>query len=188
MRIVGGRHRGRPIDAPAGQAVRPTSDRARQAVFDVLVHGIDDFTIDGITVLDAFAGSGALGLEALSRGAAAATFLENDRAIAGLIRANAAKLGEARAVLILGVDAANPPRPPLAARMPAGLAFLDPPYRSGVAPAALANLALKGWIGEGGIAVVEVGKAEPFQAPPGFTLIDERSYGAAKVVFLRRDA
>lgn len=187
MRIVGGRHRGRRIEAPVGDAVRPTSDRARQAVFDVLLHGIEDFDIEGVTVLDAFAGSGGLGLEALSRGAAFATFLETDRVVAGVIRANAAAIGEARSVLVLGVDAANPARPPLAARMPAGLAFLDPPYRSGIAAPALASLALKGWIAPGAVAVVEIGKAEALAAPPGYTVLDERTYGAAKVTFVRRD-
>lgn len=186
MRIVGGRHRGRRLESLAGAAVRPTSDRARQAVFDVLAHSIDGFAFAGAKILDAFAGTGALGLEALSRGAAFATFLETDRAAAGLIRRNAAGLGEARAIMVLSVDAADPPRPPLAARMPATLVFLDPPYGSGLAASAMANLALKGWIGDGAVCVVERKVGEPFQAPPGFALLDERTYGAAKVVFVRR--
>ncbi len=185
MRIVAGRHRGRRLEAPAGLDVRPTSDRAREALFNILEHGrfSDDGTspLLGAVVLDAFAGSGALGLEALSRGARQLTCMETSAAARSAVRANGAALGEAGRVTVLQADATNPP----AAAAACDLVLLDPPYRSGLAAAALAALAARGWIADRAICVVETAVDEDFAAPAGFTAADERRYGTAKLLFLR---
>lgn len=184
MRIVGGRHRGRPLRVPPG-SVRPTADRVREAVFNILAHGLDWAGFEDARVVDLFAGSGALGLEALSRGAARVTFVDTDGAALHGIRRNAAALGEARAITLLKLDATRLPPPPRLAEAPCALAFLDPPYESGLAPPALKGLAARGWIADGALSVVEVAAREPLDAPPPFSVVDERVYGAARVVFLR---
>jgi 16S rRNA (guanine966-N2)-methyltransferase len=185
VRIVGGSHRGRRLVAPPGEAVRPTSDRAREALFDILSHG--DFAASGIPfadapVLDAFAGTGALGLEALSRGAAEAFFIENDREAVAALRRNIAACGEEDRAQILPGDATRPPR----ATRQCAVAFLDPPYRSGFAAPALPALAAAGWLSADALAIVEIAPREGFAAPPGFAVLDERRYGAARLVILRR--
>lgn len=171
-------------------ATRPTADRVRESVFNILSHGPDwapDWDgFDGAAVLDLFAGTGALGLESLSRGAAHATFVDTDAQALLAIRRNAAALGEARAVLELRLDATRLPPPPRRAMTPAALAFLDPPYESGLAVPALSGLAGRGWLAAGGLAVVEVAALEPLPPPPGYAVADERIYGAARVVFLCR--
>lgn len=187
MRIVGGRHRGRAIEVPPGRAVRPTSDRAREALFNILEHG--RFAAEGSpfrdrTVLDAFAGTGALGLEALSRGAAHAIFLETAPEAARVLKANIARLGESSRATILPADATKPPRAPAAA----ALALLDPPYHQDLAAPALAALAAGGWLEPGALVVAEFAAREDLALPAGFTLLDERRYGAARLVFLRATA
>jgi 16S rRNA (guanine966-N2)-methyltransferase len=182
MRVVGGRLRGRTLAAPKSQAIRPTADRLRESLFNILVHAYGD-PIGGVRVLDLFAGTGALGIEALSRGAARAVFIETDRAALSALRRNLAALDEEDAADIVAGDATRPSRAPCAA----ALAFLDPPYRSGLAAPALEALARMGWLAPRALAVVELAAREPFAAPAGFTMIDERTYGAAKLVFLRRE-
>ncbi len=185
MRIVAGRHRGRRLVAPAGEKVRPTSDRAREALFNILSHGqlaVEGIPFAGAAVLDAFAGTGALGLEALSRGAAEAAFIEQDREALATLRQNIAALGEGGRSRIVFSDATRPPRAPLACE----LAFLDPPYRSGLAAAALTALDAAGWLMPDGVAVVELAAREELTLPAGFFLLDERVYGAARLLFLRR--
>jgi len=186
MRVVGGRHRGRRLVAPPGETVRPTSDRAREALFNILSHG--DFAAAGLSfadenVVDAFAGTGALWIEALSRGAARAAFIESDRAALGALRRNLAALDEEDAADIIAGDATHPPRAPYAA----ALALLDPPYQSGLAAPALIALTQMGWLAPRALVVVELAAKEPFPLPAGFAIIDERVYGAARLVFLRRD-
>jgi len=186
LRIVGGVHRGRRLLAPLGDAVRPTSDRARQALFNILSHG--SFAASGLPfadrpVLDVFAGTGAFGLEALSRGASAAVFIESGREALTALRRNIAALGEEDRAQILSGDATRPARAPFAC----ALAFLDPPYRSGLAAPALTALAAAGWLAADALAVVEIAAAEEFSFPAGFARLDERVYGAARLVFLRRD-
>ncbi|HZB91163.1 MAG TPA: 16S rRNA (guanine(966)-N(2))-methyltransferase RsmD [Stellaceae bacterium] len=183
MRIIAGKHRGRALAAPEGSAVRPTSDRAREALFDILAHGrfADRPVFEEARVLDAFAGTGAFGLEALSRGAAHASFIEKDRAALKALSANIKALGEERHAAVLPGDALHPPRPAAAA----SLAFLDPPYGEDVAAAALTALAEAGWLAPDALAVVEVAAKREVTAPPGFTLLEERRYGAAKLAFLR---
>ena len=185
LRIVGGVHRGRRLVAPAGEAVRPTSDRAREALFNILSHG--SFAAAGLPfadrpVLDAFAGTGALGLEALSRGAGAAAFIENGREALSALRRNVGALGEGDRAHIVAGDATRPPR----AAFACAVAFLDPPYHSGLAVPALTALAASGWLMADALAVVEIAAGEALAAPPGFAILDERVYGAARLVFLRR--
>ncbi|MGE5506526.1 MAG: 16S rRNA (guanine(966)-N(2))-methyltransferase RsmD [Actinomycetota bacterium] len=178
MRIVAGRHKGRRLAAPDGRDTRPTADRARQALFDVLAHS-DRVELDGALVVDAFAGSGALGLEALSRGAARACFLETGAPALAALRANIAALGEEAAATVLRADATRPPPAPAACT----LALLDPPYGKGLAEPTLTALAQAGWLADGALAVVELAAADPFIPPPGFETVDERRWGAARVMF-----
>jgi 16S rRNA (guanine966-N2)-methyltransferase len=183
MRIIAGRHRGRPIEAPAGSAVRPTSERAREALFDILAHGRfgERNLCEEALVLDAFAGTGALGLEALSRGARFVTFLETGREARAVLQRNIAALGETQRASVLTADAASPPR----ARSPSDLAFLDPPYGEDVAAQALSALAAAGWLAPDALVVVELPARAKIAAPEGFALLDERRYGAARILFLR---
>lgn len=184
MRIVAGRHRGRRLSAPPGSVVRPTADRVRASIFNVLVHGRAGLALDGAVVLDVFAGTGAFGLEALSRGARHATFIDNDGSALAALRKNVAALGEAERAALLRLDATAAAPPPLAARAPADVVFLDAPYQSGASAPALAGLARRGWIAAGARCVVELGRGEPFAPPAGFTLIDERAWGRTRVAFL----
>jgi 16S rRNA (guanine966-N2)-methyltransferase len=172
MRVIAGKWRGRPIVAPKGQATRPTSDRAREALFSMLASRIGSF--EGLRVADLFAGSGALGLEALSRGAAHCVFVDNDRAALEAIRANLAALGA-------GGDVRPGTAEHVRLAAPVDLAFLDPPYRSGLAIAALAGLALV----PGGWASVETTRDEDVVAD-GFETEAERIYGKAKITLLRK--
>jgi 16S rRNA (guanine966-N2)-methyltransferase len=189
LKIVGGKHRGRSIATPEGTTTRPTSHRARESLFNILTHATwrdaDDHggtsPLVGARVLDAFAGSGALGIEALSRGAAHATFLDSDAAAIRLIGDNLRKLGEAANAKAIRADATRPPP----SREGCDLVFLDPPYRSGVAAPALIALAAAGWLKPMAIATVELATTEDFAPPAGFEPIDERRYGAAKIVILR---
>jgi 16S rRNA (guanine966-N2)-methyltransferase len=191
IRIIGGKHRGRMLATPEGEATRPTSNRARESLFNILMHATWRDDEDGGTspliearVLDAYAGSGALGLEALSRGAAHATFLDNDAAAVKAIGENLRKLGETGAAKVVRADATRPPP----SREACDLVFLDPPYRSGQAPAAIAALAAAGWMTPGCIVTVELAHNEDLLPPDGFEVIDERRYGAAKIVILKRTA
>jgi 16S rRNA (guanine966-N2)-methyltransferase len=184
LRIVGGVHRGRRLVVPPGEAVRPTSDRAREALFNILSHG--DFAASGVPfadrpVLDAFAGTGAFGLEALSRGAGAAVFIENGREALAALRRNVRALDEDDRAQIVAGDATRPPRAALAC----AVAFLDPPYGSGLAAEALPRLATAGWFAPEALAVVEVAAAEEWAPLSGFAPLDIRVYGAARLVFLR---
>ena len=184
MRVVGGSLRRRPLVAPEGLDVRPTSDRAREALFNILSHR-EERPLADARVLDVFAGSGALGIEALSRGAAHCTFLETLAPAIAAIRLNLGKLGLTARATVLTRDALAPGPAITRASLPAGLAFLDPPYRSGLATPALAALAAAGWIAAGALVSIEVGAKEDFAPPDGFEVLDERRYGAAKLVLAR---
>lgn len=177
MRIVAGRWRGRALAAPPGTKTRPTSDRARQALFDVLAHASWSPGLIDLTVLDAFAGTGALGLEALSRGARLAVFIENDRAAVAAIRTNISACGaEARVI------AADVTRVPAADRA-ADLVFLDPPYGQALIGRAVTALAAAGWITPDTLLVAESGRDEE---PPSATgMLDTRTHGAAQLWFWR---
>ncbi|HEY7610973.1 MAG TPA: 16S rRNA (guanine(966)-N(2))-methyltransferase RsmD [Alphaproteobacteria bacterium] len=189
MRIVGGRHRGRRIEAPPGEAIRPTSDRAREAIFNILAHGGfgagGASPIAGAMVLDVFCGTGAMGLEALSRGAARAAFIDNEPQSLVAARANIAALREQSAARVMAADATRPPPRPKDIP-PATLAFFDPPYAENVAAAALAGFAAGGWLAPGALCVVEEAARAPALAPPpGFAALETRRYGAARVTILR---
>lgn len=188
MRIVAGTLRGRRLHAPEGAGVRPTSDRAREALFNVLAHRPlrDDGRpiLAGARVIDVFAGTGAMGLEALSRGAAHATFIERDRAALAALEKNIGELNQGPHTTVLRGDALSLPP----AKGAAGLAFLDPPYGQGLAEPALSELAEKGWLERGAIVIVELGKRDALTPPSLFSLLDERRYGAARFVLLRYTA
>jgi len=189
MRIVAGAYRGRALAAPTGQTTRPTSDRARQAVFNVLEHAAWSEGLHDRRVIDLFAGSGALGLEALSRGAAFCLFVESDAAARGAIRDNVEALGSRGELFgrtrIHRRDATDLGPKPAGDGDPFDLAFLDPPYGQGLGERALAQLAEGGWLAEGALAVLERGADEAEPLTPNFYALDARSYGAARVFFLR---
>ncbi|MGE0046405.1 MAG: 16S rRNA (guanine(966)-N(2))-methyltransferase RsmD [Hyphomonadaceae bacterium] len=185
MRIVAGAHKGREIVAPPGRNTRPTSDRARESVFNILAHAPWSPGVEGRRVLDLFAGAGALGLEALSRGAAFALFVETDEAARGAIRDNIEALGLFGQTRVHRRDATDLGVKPAGLGAPFDLVFLDPPYGRGLGETALAKLAPGGWIGKEAICVFECAAGET-PAHEGFDLLDTRTYGAAKVLFLKR--
>lgn len=180
MRIIAGSLHGSSLKAPRGEAIRPSSGRLREALFDVLAHAPWADPIAGSRILDAFAGTGALGLEALSRGAAQAIFLEKDPAVRVVLAANIAACGVRSAARVVAANATRPPRAPVS---PANLVFLDPPYGEGLASLALAALAAAEWIAPGALIVAESSRKEPL-APLG-TRLDERTIGAARLSFWR---
>ncbi len=187
MRITGGKFRGRVIPVPPGGDIRPTTDRAREAVFNILAHANwaqEVPALDGARVLDAFCGSGTLGFEALSRGAAKVTFLDHDGAVLDRIRQTAEDLGAEDAVNTLKRDASRPGP----AREAAEILFLDAPYGQDLAPPALTALGDCGWIATGALCMAELAAKDGFDPPPGFAALDERRYGATRFVFLRFDA
>lgn len=188
MRIVAGAFRGRPLATPADMAIRPTSDRVREAIFNIIAHGIDGVTIDGARVLDLFAGTGALGIEALSRGAEFCLFVEDGAQARGLIRQNVEAFGLTGVTKIFRRDATD--LGPAANQGAHGLAFLDPPYGKGLAERALVSAARGGWLAPGALCVVEEAKDAVLDWPDGFSLLDQRSWGDTSVSFLRfkRDA
>lgn len=179
-RIIAGKHRGRRLEVPAGDRVRPTAERLREALFSILQHRTPPLA--GARFVDLFAGSGAVGLEALSRGAAQLTAVESDRTAAAAFRRNVEKLGERDRVGLVVGDATRLAR----AAAPADLVYLDPPYQSGLAAAALQSLESGGWLSEATLVIVELAAKEPFTPPAGFTVEDERRYGAGRIVLLRR--
>ena len=179
MRLVGGDLRGRRLEAPAGREIRPTSDRTREAIFNILAHADWAPEIEDIRVLDAFCGTGALGLEALSRGAGHAVFMDQGREALDLVRRNIAALGVSDRSAVLRADAVRPPR----AQAACTLVFLDPPYGKALASTALTALIGRGWCVSGGVAVVETGLEDPLEVD--LERFDERVYGDTRVYFLR---
>lgn len=185
MRIVSGEFRGKTLAAPSGEATRPTSDRARQAIFNILEHAAWSPGPRDARVIDLFAGSGALGFEALSRGAAFCLFVETDEAARGAIRENVEAMGLFGRTRVHRRDATQLGQRPGADGPAFDLAFLDPPYAKGLGDVALAKLAEGGWLTPGAIVIFERGAAEPAPEVAGFTALDVRDYGAARVHFLR---
>ncbi len=184
MRIIGGKFKSRALTAPVGLATRPTADRVRESVFNVLEHADWSPGLEGRRVLDLFAGAGALGLEALSRGAAFALFVDTDASARAAMRDNIEALGLFGVSRIHRRDATDLGAKPAGLGAPFDLVLLDPPYGRGLGDTALAQLGPGGWIGADALIVFECGANE---APltPGFTLLDARTYGAAKVLFLK---
>lgn len=187
MRIVGGTFKGRRLIAPDGRDTRPTSDRVRESVFNILMHSAFAPDLNGVSVVDVFAGTGAMGLEALSRGASTVTFIDNDDRARGTILKNAGTIGKARDVTVLKLNATQLPPPPRIAKCPAGIAFLDAPYDDDTTIPALQSLIDRGWIGAESLCVVETSSKQTFEPPRGFTAQDQRSYGAAQITFLSKD-
>jgi 16S rRNA (guanine966-N2)-methyltransferase len=184
MRIVAGRLGGRRIATPKGAAIRPTSDRLRETLFNILEHRYGD-PVTGARVLDLFAGTGALGLEALSRGAAFALLVDDGAAARALIRANVESLGLGGVTRIFRRDATR--LGPVHPLEPFSLAFADPPYGQGLAERALACAHDGGWLSKEALVVVEeaAGRAT---SPPGFEEIERRVYDDSELVFLRASA
>ncbi|MFK8253530.1 16S rRNA (guanine(966)-N(2))-methyltransferase RsmD [Ancylobacter terrae] len=182
MRIVGGRLRGRVLRGPSSQAVRPTSDRLREALFNVLAHAYGD-PADGASVLDLFAGTGALGLEALSRGAQAALFVDNSAEGRALVRANIEALGLGGQARLLPRDASR--LGAAAGEAPFDLVFCDPPYGRDLAGRALAAAQAGGWLAPGALVVVEEAAQAGFLPPEGFAEQERRRYDATEIVILR---
>jgi 16S rRNA (guanine966-N2)-methyltransferase len=182
MRIVGGRLRGRALAAPKSRAIRPTADRLRESLFNILAHAYAD-PVTGARVLDLFAGTGALGLEALSRGAAFALFVDDAAEARALLRENVAALGLAGVTRVFRRDAAKlGAAHPLA---PFSLAFLDPPYGRGLAEQALAAACAGGWLAKDALVVVEEAAQAGFAAPVGFDELERRDYDDSALIVLR---
>ena len=185
MRIVSGRLKGRTIAAPEGQGTRPTSDRARQAVFNVLEHAAWAEPLEGMRVMDLYAGSGALGFEAISRGAAFALFVETDEEARGAIRENADAYGVMGRTRVHRRSATDLGGRPGSDGEAFDLAFLDPPYRKGLGEQTLLRLLEGNWLKRGALVVFERGSDEPEIDTPDYERLDARDYGAARVLFLR---
>jgi len=185
MRIVAGSLKGRTIVAPEGQDTRPTSDRARQAIFNVLEHAAWAEPLHGLRVMDLFAGSGALGLEAMSRGAAFCLFVETDDEARGAIRENADTFGIMGATRVHRRSAIDLGLRPGSDGEAFDVAFLDPPYRKGLGGLALARLIDGHWLKPEAVVVLERGSDEPEIDTPGYERLDARDYGAARVLFLK---
>jgi 16S rRNA (guanine966-N2)-methyltransferase len=183
MRIIAGRFRGHALKTPKTYRVRPTSDRLRETLFNVLVHSYGD-PVDGARVLDLFAGTGALGLEALSRGAAFALFVEDGVEARGLLRGNVEALGVGGASRIFRRDATRlgPAHP----NEPFSLVFVDPPYGKGLAEKALIAARDGEWLVPDALIIVEEAADAVFAAPDGFEELETRNYGETKLVFLSR--
>lgn len=183
MRVVAGRFRGRALVAPDDISIRPTSDRVRESVFNILMHGIKDFTLDGTRVIDLFAGTGALGIEAVSRGAAYCLFVEEAAEARALIRRNVETFGLTGETRIFRRDATD--LGPAGNMEPYGLAFLDPPYGKGLGEKALAGLADGNWLKPGAVCVLEEKAGASIALPQRLQQIDARSWGDTEVRFLR---
>lgn len=183
MRIVGGRLRGRPLAGPTGPGLRPTADRLREAIFNVLAHAYDD-ACAGARVIDLFAGTGALGIEAISRGASHALFVDQGAQARALIRQNVEALGLGGVTRIFRRDATKlgPTQD-----APFTLAFLDPPYGQGLAPPALASLRDGGWLAPGALVLVEEEAGAALDDPPGFARLERRDYAGTQFAFLRAE-
>ncbi|HUN40069.1 MAG TPA: 16S rRNA (guanine(966)-N(2))-methyltransferase RsmD [Acetobacteraceae bacterium] len=180
MRIVGGMWRGRALTAPSGQATRPTADRVRQALFDMLLHAPwgGSQVLDGARVLDAFAGTGALGLESLSRGAAFATFVEQDRAALAALRRNIAACRAEERTKVVAADVLA-----VARGEPCGMVFLDPPYGRNLVPLAVERLRAMGWLAPKALVVAETGRDEPL--PELGDPLAERMHAAARITIFK---
>jgi 16S rRNA (guanine966-N2)-methyltransferase len=182
MRVVGGTLRGRALAAPKSQAIRPTADRLREALFNILLHAYGD-PISGARVLDLFAGTGALGIEALSRGAAFALFVDDGAEARALLRENVASLGLGGVTRIFRRDATKlGPAHPIE---PFSLVFLDPPYGKGLAEKALASARAGGWLTPDALIIVEEATKSAFAPPEGFGEIERRVYDDTMFVFLK---
>jgi len=185
MRVVGGRLRGRALKGPSSHAIRPTTDRLRESLFNILAHAYDDAVTDA-RVLDLFAGTGALGIEAISRGASFALFVEEGAEARALIRANVETLGLGGATRLFRRDATRlGPAHPIE---PFDLVFLDPPYGRGLAERALSSAREGSWLAPDALVIVEEAADSGFEAPEGFETLDQRTYDDTMLMVLRFNA
>jgi 16S rRNA (guanine966-N2)-methyltransferase len=184
MRVVGGRLRGRALAGPKSAAIRPTADRLRESLFNILIHGHGD-PVTGARVLDLFAGAGALGIEAISRGASFALLVDDGAEARALIRGNVEALGLGGVTRIFRRDATK--LGPVHPLEPFTLAFADPPYGRGLATAALTSARDGGWFAPDALVVVEEAKDAAFAAPDGYQMLDRRAYDDTEFVFLRTE-
>lgn len=184
LRIFAGKHRGRKLEVIDNKKLRPTAGRTREAIFNILNHGRfagdGQRFLEGSKVVDLFCGSGALGFEALSHGAAHCVFIDIDQEHLSVVRGNAQHLGEEKNVTLIRSDSSSPP----AAKFPCDLIFIDPPYHSNLIQAALKNLAARGWLRTGSVIVVEMDKRENLPEVQGFQPITERVYGRTRISLL----
>ena len=183
MRIVAGKFKGRDIKGPASGATRPTSDRVRESIFNILAHGIEGFELEDVRVMDLFAGTGALGLEAISRGAKYCCFVEEDAGARGVIRSNADACGAIGQTRIWRRDATD--LGPCAPQTPYGLVFADPPYGKGLGENAIASVLKGGWMAAGGVVVLEETARIVVTEVVGLALLDAREYGDTQVRFFQ---
>jgi 16S rRNA (guanine966-N2)-methyltransferase len=184
MRVVGGRLKGRNLASPASRDIRPTADRLRESLFNILIHAYDD-PIGDARVLDLFAGTGALGIEAVSRGAKFTLFVDNGAEARALMRDNVEALGLGGVTKVYRRDATDlGPAHPVE---PFSLVFLDPPYGKGLADKALASLRDGGWLTPDALLVVEEATAAGFKAPEGFSELERRIYDDTEFVILRAE-
>ena len=182
MRVVGGRLRGRSIASPLSNDIRPTQDRLRESLFNILMHAYEN-PIDGARVLDLFAGTGALGIEAISRGAAFTLFVDNGAEARALLRSNVESLGLGGVTKVFRRDATN-----LGVAYPVepfSLVFLDPPYGCNLADKAVASLREGKWLTSNALVIVEESKIAEFAAPEGYEELERRAYDETEFVFLR---
>ena len=188
MRIVSGRFKGRTLKAPGDAALRPTSDKVRQAIFNILEHAgfAAGFSLEGARVIDLFAGTGALGLEALSRGAKYCLFIEDAAESRAIIRENVEALGLTGASKIWRRDATN--LGALDTLAPFDLAFLDPPYRRSLIAPALTGLATGGWLNPNALVIAEAAEDETMPVVEGYEMLDDRVYGDTRIAFMRLTA
>ena len=184
MRITGGYLGGRTLATPSDNRVRPTSDKVRQAIFNILRHQDWDFALDGARTADLFAGTGALGIEAISQGASFCLFVEDAAESRALIQRNIEALGLTGVTKVFRRDATKLGKMASASGGPFDLVFLDPPYRKDLIAPALASLREGGWLAANALIVAETGENEAV-AVDGFEMLDERVYGETRVTFLR---
>jgi 16S rRNA (guanine966-N2)-methyltransferase len=185
MRVVAGKFRGRAIASPPDESVRPTSDRVRESVFNILTHGIDETILERARVIDLFAGTGALGIEAISRGAHYCLFVEEAVDSRAVIRTNIEAMGLTGVTRIFRRDATD--MGPIGTMEPYSLAFLDPPYGKGLGEKALESLRDGGWISPGAVIVLEERASAEVKLPLGYTELDRRTWGDTQVLFGRID-
>lgn len=186
MRIVGGAMRGRTLRSPDHEGLRPTSDKVRESLFNILAHGIDEFELEGAKVLDLFAGTGALGLEALSRGATYCLFVENSARARAIIQHHLTEFGLGGVTRIFRRDATD--LGPAGPRDRYDLVFADPPYGKGFGAQALGAAIEGGWLAPGAVVILEEAADADVTLPAGLEPIDERSYGATRIILARFSA
>ena len=177
LRIISGRFKGRRLDPPGDPQIRPTSDRLRERIFSILQSRVGSF--EGFSVADVFAGTGAMGIEAVSRGATKAWFVEKHEGSLALLRGNLEKVGIAGLGRVIAADARQLPK----ADEPFNILFLDPPYRRRLAEPTLTSLVECDWAGNESLVIVEIAADDPFDLPDGFRMVDERQQGNSRVLF-----